>query len=125
MPQRENTYIYGLHPVLEALRCGKGAVKHVYFVDTDRAQTVLTEVQKHGIPFDRCDEEHLPRGVERDINHQGVVALVAPGKVMHTYKAFMDELTVTPETCLVLLDELTDPHNVGAVIQRVLDIWPH
>jgi 23S rRNA (guanosine2251-2'-O)-methyltransferase len=117
MPQSQQTYIFGVHPVMEALTNAPGAVKHAYFVDTDRAALVLEKVKELGIPFDRCDEEHLPHGVERDANHQGVVALVAPGKVMRTYKSFIDGLTIDSGTGIVLLDELTDPHNVGAIIR--------
>lgn len=117
MPQPQQTYIFGIHPVSEALTHTPKAVRHVYFTDVDRAGDLWKRVQDMGIPFDRCDEDHLPRGVERDANYQGVVALVAPGKVMQTYKSFIENLEITPATGLVLLDELTDPHNVGAIIR--------
>ncbi len=118
MPAQQTTYIYGRHPVAEALKHLPGAVRHVYFVGRGDETVELRElVQRLNIPFDRCEETHLPRGVDRDAVHQGVVAIVSPGKILRTYKSFIDGLTITNDTALILLDELEDPHNVGAVIR--------
>lgn len=117
MQQKDQTVIYGVHPVTEALRRRPTAVRHVYFVTNHDATALQEQVRALGIPFDRCDEDHLPQSVDRHTVHQGVVALVTPSKVMVDYKTFLDELIVTPDTALLLLDELTDPQNVGAVIR--------
>jgi 23S rRNA (guanosine2251-2'-O)-methyltransferase len=117
MQQNDQTYIYGVHPVTEALKRMPGAVKHLYVVTGHDADDIIELARANNIPFDRCDENHLPHATDRTVIHQGVVALVHPGKVMQDYKAFIDGLTVTPDTALVLLDELTDPQNVGAVIR--------
>ncbi|MBP9760434.1 MAG: 23S rRNA (guanosine(2251)-2'-O)-methyltransferase RlmB [Candidatus Pacebacteria bacterium] len=113
----ENIYIYGKHAVQEALDRVPHAVKHLYFVSGQNSTKFLEQGRTLGISYDNCDVDHLPRGVDRDVVHQGVLALVSPSKIMVPFKKFMDELVVKDATGLVLLDELTDPHNVGAVIR--------
>jgi 23S rRNA (guanosine2251-2'-O)-methyltransferase len=111
------TYIYGRHPVREALKRVPGAVLHLYAVGEHSDHSILELGKSLGIPCDRCDEDHLPRGVERGVVHQGVCARIAPHKILVPYKQFLESLTVTDATAIVLLDEMTDPHNVGAVIR--------
>jgi 23S rRNA (guanosine2251-2'-O)-methyltransferase len=116
--KQEQTYIYGKHAVAEAFKRAPEALRHVYFVGKHSSNNLLEKAQELGIPFDRCDDDHLPRGVERDVVHQGVLALVSPQKILQEYKPFIENLKVTDTTALVVLNELTDPHNVGAVIRN-------
>lgn len=115
--KQEKTYIYGKHVVALALARMPQAIKHVYFVSGGDTEALLSQAKQLGLPLDHCDEKHLPQGVERNVVHQGVLALVNPGKLMVPFKQFIDELAVAPETGLVLLDELIDPQNVGAIIR--------
>lgn len=117
MQTNDQTFIYGIHPVTEALRRKPEAVQRVYFVTGHETGALFELARAKNIPIDRCDEAHLPRPVERTAVHQGVVALVHPQKIVQDYREFIDGLSVGPGTALVLLDELTDPHNVGAVIR--------
>lgn len=118
MKNRDQTYIFGTHAVSEALNRASHAVRHVYFVGGHDTERLLAMTQELQIPFDRCDEDHLPKEVERSAVHQGVVALITPSKILQQYKPFIENLKVTEHTAIVLLDELTDPHNVGAVIRN-------
>jgi 23S rRNA (guanosine2251-2'-O)-methyltransferase len=117
MRSRDQTYIYGTHAVSEALKHAAHAVRHLYVVGNHGHEKLVAAAKDLGIPFDRCDEDHIPVGVERGATHQGVIALVTPGKILLTYKDFIRDLTVTPATALLVLDELTDPQNVGAAIR--------
>jgi 23S rRNA (guanosine2251-2'-O)-methyltransferase len=114
---QEPTYIYGKHPVHEAFSRVPGAIVRLYIVGEQVDRALLAQAKALGIPCDRCDENHLPRGVERGVVHQGLCASIDPYKILVPYKQFIETLTVTDRTGLVLLDEMTDPHNVGAVIR--------
>lgn len=118
MKNRDQTYIFGTHPVTEALYRAPHAVRHVYFIGGHETERILAKTQELRIPFDRCDEDHLPKELDRSVVHQGVVALITPTKILQQYKPFIENLKITEHTALVLLDELTDPHNVGAVIRN-------
>lgn len=114
---KEQTYIYGKHAVGEALARAPEAVRHLYFVDGHGNEELLAKTKALKLPFDRCDEKHLPREVEYDVVHQGVIALISPGKIVREYKEFMEGLEVTSDTALIVLNELNDPQNVGAIIR--------
>jgi 23S rRNA (guanosine2251-2'-O)-methyltransferase len=115
--KQENTYIYGTHAVEEALTRMPQTLRHLYFVSGHEHGNLLARTKELGIPFDHCDESHLPRGADHDVVHQGVLALITPSKILVPYKRFIQGLEVTPHTGLILLDELVDPQNVGAVIR--------
>lgn len=117
MKKQNTAYIYGKHAVSEALERAPHAVQHMYFVGKANSGKIFEKSQKLEIPYDNCDENHLPRGVYRDVNHQGYIALVTPKKILQEYKPFIETLEVTNDTALVVLNELTDPHNVGAIIR--------
>jgi 23S rRNA (guanosine2251-2'-O)-methyltransferase len=55
--------------------------------------------------------------VGEDTAHQGVIAIADPSKILRDVNEFFATLTPDENTALVLLDELTDPHNVGAIIR--------
>jgi 23S rRNA (guanosine2251-2'-O)-methyltransferase len=112
-----NTYIFGTHPVREALTRVPHAVRHAFFVG-DLHHDLELLAQEKNIPFDRCDERNLPRGLDRDATHQGAVCAVSPAKVLVDYAPFIENLHINEKTGLVLLNEIEDPHNVGAIIRN-------
>jgi len=95
--------IYGHHPVREALR-GRREVLEVWC--TARAGTHFDWLPDSAMVVrgDRLDE------LAGSPDHQGVVASVAP----YPY-ADAAELLAADRPLLVALDEVTDPHNLGAV----------
>lgn len=91
---QNKTYIYGHHAVDEALAHAPHAVERV-----------------------SLDLKKLPPGIDADANHQNAFALVHVDKLMRPFKEFLNDLEVTPDTSIVILGELQDPQNVGAVIR--------
>lgn len=55
--------------------------------------------------------------VGEDATHQGVVAVLNPTELVVDFDTFLARITPDRNTALVLLDELTDPHNVGDIIR--------
>ena len=110
--------IEGRNALTEALRSGR-TIDKVFIAagDTDRAlQHLAAQAKDAGavvVPVDRrkLDAMSATRA------HQGVIALVAA----HTYCTIDDILQVAAdrgETALIVIcDELTDPHNLGAILR--------
>jgi 23S rRNA (guanosine2251-2'-O)-methyltransferase len=114
---REDTiYIYGTHALIEAVRSSPKMIERVFVADKpDRDLAAL--LQQAGIPVERFDPKTMPRGMDREANHQGHIGRVRITKLVQSYEDFIQTLEVTNDTALVLLGELQDPQNVGAVIR--------
>ena len=104
--------IYGLRPVVEALRSKRREVREV--LDSVGDKEVAAEAATRGVPVrsvPRNRIEELARGGV----HQGVVARVGP----YPYSG-LEEILAAPDPLVVVLDGVTDPRNLGAVL-RVAD----
>jgi 23S rRNA (guanosine2251-2'-O)-methyltransferase len=101
-------WLYGVHPVLAALRNPKRRVKRI--LATPNALARLTaEGAKLPIPV----EETTPRDLDRllgDAVHQGIAIETGPLEPL----AIED---LAEARLLVVLDQVTDPHNVGAIMR--------
>ena len=109
-------FIYGKHAVAEALEFRPDVVLHLYLRD-DQKNSFASDLQskaKHRTIF---SGDNVPPEVDKKAVHQGVIAKIDRYKLLQTYDDFREKLQVTPNTAVVILGELEDPHNVGAVIR--------
>jgi 23S rRNA (guanosine2251-2'-O)-methyltransferase len=107
--------IYGINPVLEALRSGR--VDELWVADTrnDRVRELVTEARRRGLAVRHGDAEAL-RHLAKGGAHQGVVA-----RSRGLPEASLDDLARATQgpPLLVVLDGVEDPHNVGAILRSV------
>src|SRR6185436_16794343 len=105
--------IYGFNPVLEALRAGRVREILVASRSDDRVQALIGEAAMLGVGVRRVTKDELDARSQRGV-HQGVMAEVsAPGA------ATVEELTTSTgePPLIVVLDEVEDPQNVGAILR--------
>lgn len=114
----EIVYIFGKHAVYEALTHRPDVVRGVY-LEAGFSDTKVLEKLASAPKATRqlLNPRKLPGGLRPDAVHQGVIAGISITDLMVEYKTFKQSLAVTPETCLLVLGEVQDPHNVGAVIR--------
>ena len=99
--------IYGVRPVVEALKGRRRKVFEVLDAVGDRAvKAAAGDVPVKRVPRVRIEE--LARGGV----HQGVVARVGP----YPYSG-LGEILAAPEPLVLVLDGVTDPRNLGAVLR--------
>ncbi|MFL5991632.1 MAG: 23S rRNA (guanosine(2251)-2'-O)-methyltransferase RlmB [Rubrobacteraceae bacterium] len=101
--------IYGSRPIIEALESGRRKVIQIFDAvgDQEVAKAALVRGQQpKRVSRQRVDE--LARGGV----HQGVVARVEP----YPYSG-LGEVLGSPEPLVVVLDGVTDPRNLGAVLR--------
>ncbi|MCL4391756.1 23S rRNA (guanosine(2251)-2'-O)-methyltransferase RlmB [Patescibacteria group bacterium] len=114
---QEKIYMYGRHALEEALAKAPHTVKKVFLSPEASERDLRENLSKRGIPFSIMKSNDAAHLVGKDASHQGVIAVVDPTSLVVDFSVFKKNLKPTEETILVLLDELTDPHNVGAVIR--------
>lgn len=113
----EYEYMYGKHAVSEALRERPDVVKQI-FLDLDFTDAqILKQIELSGIAAKPLNLKNPPRGISANASHQGIVAGILPEKLMVDYKDFVCKLKVTNDSAVLILGEVQDPHNVGAVIR--------
>jgi 23S rRNA (guanosine2251-2'-O)-methyltransferase len=105
--------VFGIHPVLEAIRAGRARVVRVADRADRRLRQILEEAQAAGVSVQRESSERLEARVRGQV-HQGVVAEVA-GATRSTPVDLVARASGVP--FVVVLDGIEDPHNVGAIIR--------
>ncbi len=112
--------IFGFHVILAALRADPAAVEEI-FVDEDRgdarARDLAELATKAGVRLMRVPRRRLD-GFYGGGRHQGVVAIVRSRGSRDSLEDLLDALREPP--LLLVLDGVTDPHNLGACL-RVAD----
>ncbi len=107
--------VYGINPVIEALRAGRVDVLRVSRRADRRMQAVLELARAAGVDVRRVDEAELDRRA-RGAAHQGVIAEMR-GAPSYDVAGLVRAAPVP--ALLVVLDGIEDPHNVGAILRSV------
>lgn len=115
----EVEYIFGKHAAREVLKERPDVVveAHVAADFSDTALLSLIDKQSKTVSLKLLNLKNPPRGVSANAAHQGIVLGIVSERLTVTYKEFKQTLKVTPYTALLVLGEVQDPHNVGAVIR--------
>ena len=101
--------LWGYHAVLEALRSPRRTPLRI-LATAAAAERLATEIEARGLTPTLLATEEITRRVPRDAVHQGVVLEARPLEAL-------DISDVPDEGTIVVLDQITDPHNVGAILR--------
>ncbi len=108
--------IYGLNPVLEALRGGRVRRLRVGPRGDRRVEEALALARAKGVPIERADAATIDRAARSGV-HQGIVADVDDPRD-YSLRDLVDGAAPAPPL-IVVLDGVEDPHNVGAILRTV------
>ncbi len=115
--RHEKIYIYGKHALIEALTYAPRVVRKAFLSrEASNDNELRALLEKRGIEFSLLKGREAER-MAGEGSHQGVIAAADPSKLIVDFRDFISELKPAAGTMLVLLSELTDPHNVGAIIR--------
>ena len=116
--ETDENLLEGRNAVTEALRAGRTIDKlYIASGETDKALARLAAMARQaGAAVVECDRRKLDQ-MSQTGAHQGVIAQAA----VHDYCTVDEMLALAKERgeapLLVLCDELTDPHNLGAILR--------
>lgn len=110
-------WLFGQHPVAEAIRNPLRKIQRLVRVNgaegelpetgsTDRPLPLWEPIERQGL------DQLLPEGAV----HQGIAARVAPLPELDLLD-ICDQATDREQATVVVLDQVTDPHNVGAILR--------
>ncbi|PWC78004.1 pseudouridine synthase [Azospirillum sp. TSH64] len=120
-PAARGVLIYGLHPVAAALTNPERRIHRLLVTDSGRAalEPAIAAARAQGLqrpeasPTDRVElDRMLPPGAV----HQGVVVDASPLPDLGI-EDLCNELAGETSAVIVALDQVTDPHNVGAILR--------
>lgn len=113
--QGSSDYVAGRRPVLEALKASRPINKLLIAEGTEGGSLteIIGKAKAAGIVIQTVPRSHLTK-ISGD-NHQGVLAYVAAQDYAELDDILNRQTGQTP--LVVLLDEVTDPYNFGAVLR--------
>lgn len=103
------SYLYGLHTVEAALLNPRRKI-HKLYATRNAAEKLSTALSGREVNPEIVDTKFIARLSSPDAVHQGVLLETDPLPQLG-----LDELT--GKTPVIVLDQITDPHNVGAILR--------
>ena len=114
----ENTTIFGLRAIIEAIDSGS-TLNKVYLQKGLRGSLFFeleTRIKKERITTSFVPVEKLDR-LSKNKNHQGAVAQISPIAFADLEKLIDDSLERTATPLFLILDQISDVRNFGAIIR--------
>jgi len=115
----ENKYIYGKHPVEEMLSEDPARVQKIFIKKESKDKSfdlIKNSASKNKIPVSFVETKRIKDIAGVEAVNQGVVALISEVGFIDL-KEFLTNLDMKENPAVILLDEIEDPHNVGAIIR--------
>lgn len=114
----DDRVVYGKHAVLEALRSGT-PVRRLYIArdsSAARDKRLISAMKQARVKPNESPREALDR-VAGVTHHQGVVAVLESYGFLELGSLLERALARYKDPVLVALDQVTDPHNLGAILR--------
>ena len=120
-------FLYGIHPVYEALIAGRRTFKKLYVSksrQTKGIEDLLLLAQAEGIPIQYSEPEYLESLLNESV-HQGVAARVGNYPFVDIGAILKKAETDGEFPMILALDGIVDPQNLGSLIRTSLAMGIH
>ena len=117
--------VYGIRPVIEALRAGKEVEKAFVQrgVRSEAFRKLISLFKEYEIPFQVVPVEKLNKLTRK--NHQGVVAYISPVTFCNIENIIPQLYEQGKEPFFLILDRITDVRNFGALLRTAVSAGVH
>lgn len=114
--QHAANIIVGRNPVTEALKSGREIDKLLVSATEGSMIKILAQAKEKGIPVMKVEKAALDR-IAPGQAHQGVAAYISPYEYAELDDIFAKADAAGEEPFIIILDNLEDPHNLGAIMR--------
>lgn len=111
-------YIFGRNAVLESLQSDR-TIEKIYILNKDlkgSINKIIAKAKDKNIVISHIDKNKLEK-MANGVVHQGVCAIVSDFKYSSVEEILSFAKEKDEDLFLVILDEIEDPHNFGAIIR--------
>ena len=118
-----NLYLYGRNALEEAIKVSttkkNNLIQEIYITQAaERDGSLIGLLQKNKLIYKRVTVEEIESAVGREAIHQGISALLNERAIYTSLdEVLANSKNTSANPLFILLDELQDPHNVGAIIR--------
>lgn len=112
----KKNYIFGKNTLANALE-HNSSLKYVFAASSFKDERIFSLLKKKKIPFKIVSNKEISSLVG-NVNHQGIVGEVEDYKYI-SLEELIKKNEDNPNSLLVILDGIEDPHNFGAILRSV------
>lgn len=128
---KNSVYLYGKNALNEAVLAHKRGeqlvIEKLYITkDISLNPEIIGIIQSNKIPYEVVTREEIESKIGRDAIHQGLCGELKESLLYTSLeKVLLEAKNSSRNNLFVLLDELEDPHNVGAIIRSAVAFGAH
>ena len=114
--------LYGFHPVYEALRAGRRTFHEIYIskqTHARRIKRIRSVADRKNILLKEASPAKF-QAIGGTVSHQGIMARVTVYPLVDTSDILETVFSSQGSPSLLLLDQIVDPHNLGALVRTAL-----
>ena len=118
--------IFGRNPVLEALR-SESEKNKIYVAKGDlqgSIKEIIALAKEKGVQIQQVERAKLDKMFPKE-NHQGVAASIAEAEYVDWQEMVEIARRKNEDPLIIVLDELEDPHNLGAILRTADAVGAH
>lgn len=122
-----STHLFGIHAIQAALDYSPQKIRKVW-IDAQRQdarlQQVINELAALGISAEKTERKKLDRMADGK-SHQGIIAAVELPPMHSEDRLKQDVLALSESAFYLVLDQVQDPHNLGACLRTADAVGVH
>jgi 23S rRNA (guanosine2251-2'-O)-methyltransferase len=117
LKENKSLYVYGIQPVIELLKSRQPASQLIIAKETEEKlkNIILKLAQQKNIEVKYIPKQQMQR-FTGPVLHQGIAAELKPFRYINE-NVLLNKLLENENVLIVILDQIQDPHNLGAIIR--------